>query len=402
LQLVATASRRAQGVEYAIRDVVVKAEELRKAGKKILYLNIGDPVRYDFDTPPHIKRALEKAVESGANYYSSSEGLKELREAIADKESHVNGARIDSTGVVVTSGISEAIMFLMGAIVNPGDEILMPGPCYPPYITYAKFFDGVPVTYRMMEDKGWAPDLIDIENKITERTKLILIVNPNNPTGSVYSSSAITKILELAAARNIPVAADEIYDRIIYDGKFSSVSSLSKDVPIIGLNGFSKAYLMTGWRIGYLYLQDQEQKLADVWDGIMRLSRVRLCASTPAQVAAVEALRGPQDHIPEMVAKLRRRRDFCLRRIAEIPGVSAVRPEGAFYVFPRINDIGAKWKSDENFVSQLLKETGVLVVHGSGFDPTFGKDHFRAVFLAEDKVLDEAYNAIEGFMKAHT
>ena len=381
---------------------MVKAEELRRSGKKILYLNIGDPVKYDFDTPPHIKRALEKAVEDGSNYYSPSEGLKELREAVADKERRVNGARLDASNIVITTGISEAILFLMAAVVNPGDEVLMPGPCYSPYIAFAKFFEGNPVTYRTIEDRRWAPDLSDIEAKINKRTRLIVIINPNNPTGSVYSEGEIVKILELAAANNIPVAADEIYDRIIYDAKFSSVASLAKDVPLIGLNGFSKAYLMTGWRLGYLYLQDPDGMLADVWDGILRLSRVRLCASTPAQVAAIEALRGPQDHIREMVSKLKRRRDFSLRRINEIPKLGAAKPDGAFYLFPRISLNGTKWRDDEEFVSELLKETGVLVVHGSGFDPTYGKNHFRTVFLPQESMLEEAFDAIEDFMKRHT
>jgi alanine-synthesizing transaminase len=388
-------------VEYAIRDVIVKAEELRRSGKKILYLNIGDPVKYGFETPPHIRRALEKAVEDGANYYSPSEGIKELREAVADKERRVNGAQLDASNIVITAGISEAILFLMAAIVNPGDEVLLPGPCYSPYMAYAKFFEGTPITYRTIEDRRWAPDLSDIEAKITKRTRLIVIINPNNPTGSVYSEDEILKILELAAANNIPVAADEIYDRLIYDAKFSSVASLAKDVPLIGLNGFSKAYLMTGWRLGYVYLQDPGGALTGVWDGIMRLSRVRLNASTPAQLAAIEALRGPQDHIREMVAKLRRRRDYSLTRVSSIPGLSATKPEGAFYLFPRINLTGTKWKNDEEFVSELLKETGVLVVHGSGFDPVHGKNHFRTVFLPDENLLKEAFDAMESFMKRH-
>jgi alanine-synthesizing transaminase len=392
------ASRRAQRVEYAIRDVMVKAEEVRKSGKKILYLNIGDPVRYGFNPPQHIKEALEKAVEEGQNYYSPSEGLRELREAVAEKENRLNGAHIDSAKIVITTGISEAIMFLMASIVNPGDEVLVPGPCYSPYMAYAKFFDGKPVTYRTVEGRGWAPDLADLESKISERTRLLVIINPNNPCGSVYSKAEISKMLELAAQHNLMVAADEIYDRIIYDGAFTSVSSLAKDVPLIGLNGFSKAYLLTGWRMGYIYAQDPEDKLAGVWDGIQRLSRVRLCASTPAQVAAVEALRGPQDHIKEMVSKLRQRRDFSWKRVNEIPGLSATKPGGAFYLFPRI-ELGKKWKSDEEFVGELLKETGVLVVHGSGFDPIYGKEHFRAVFLPDENMLAEAFQAVEEFMK---
>jgi tyrosine/nicotianamine family aminotransferase len=395
-------SRRAEGVEYAIRDVIVKSEEVRRSGKRIIHLNIGDPVKYGFDTPPHIKQAMMKAIDGGANHYSASEGMKELREAVAEKENIVNRAQIEAPNVVITQGISEAIMFLMGAMVNPGDEVLMPGPCYPPYITYTKFFEGRPVTYRTIEENGWAPDLADLGRKITDRTRLIVIINPSNPTGSVYSKQDLTKILEIAAAHNLPVAADEIYDRIVFDGNFTSVASVAKDVPVFGLNGFSKAYLMTGWRLGYIYAQDPHDKLKHVWEAIEKMSRVRLCASTPTQMAGIEALTGPQTHIAEMVSKLRGRRDFALERISGIPGLTAKKPSGAFFLFPKIQLQGSGWKNDNEFVTELLKETGVLVVHGSGFDPVYGSDHFRAVFLPEESMLSEAFEAIESFMKRHS
>jgi len=378
---------------------MVKAEEVRRTGKKILYLNIGDPVKYGFETPLHIRDALKKAVDAGSNYYAASEGVKDLREAVAEKENSVNGAHVDPRNVMITQGISEAISFLMGAIVNPGDEVLLPGPSYSPYMTYVKFFDGKPVTYRTIEDRGWAPDLSDLESKVTTRTRLIVIINPNNPTGSVYSKNELSRILEIAASHHIPVAADEIYDRIVYDGGFTSVASIAKEIPLFGLNGFSKTYMMTGWRLGYLYLQDPGDEMRDVWDAVQRISRVRLCASTPIQFAGIEALRGPQGHINEMVSKLKRRRDLFWKRANEIPGLFATKPAGAFYLFPRINAIGHRWKSDYEFVTELLKETGVLVVHGSGFDPIYGKDHFRAVFLPDETILTEAFDAIEDFMK---
>jgi len=403
LQEAVKPSRRAAGVEYAIRDVVVKAEEVRKTGRRIVQLNIGDPVKYGFETPPNIRQAMKLAVDKGANYYSASEGLRELRDAIAEKENIINKAEIEPRNVIVTQGISEAIMFLMGSIVNPGDEVLLPGPCYSPYLTYTKFFDGKAVTYRGVEENGWAPDLVDLEHKINERTRLIIVINPSNPTGSVYSKQELTKIVEIAQSHNIPIAADEIYDRIIYDGNFTSVASIAKSTrtPMLGLNGFSKAYLMTGWRLGYMYVQDPDGKLRDVWDGIERMSRVRLCASTPTQMAAIEALTGPQDHIATMVAELKRRRDYAWKRANAISRISAAKPSGAFYLFPKLNLEGTKWKNDEEFVMDLLKETGVLLVHGSGFDPQYGKDHFRAVFLADQQLLGEAFNAIEEFMKAH-
>ena len=377
---------------------MVEAERVQRTGKTLIHLNIGDPVKYDFETPLHIRQALTRAMNNGLNYYSPSEGITELREAVAEKENRINGAHIGASDVIVTSGISEAIFFVMGAMIDSGDEVLLPGPCYPPYLTYAKFFGGRAVTYRTIEEKGWAPDVADLESKITRRTKLIVIINPNNPCGSVYSGEQISRILGLAATHGIPVAADEIYDQIVFDGSLSSVASLAKDVPLIGLNGFSKAYLMTGWRLGYLFLQDHEGELRQVWDAIQRMARVRLCAATPIQVAGVEALQGPQEHVRSMVSKLKGRRALSLKRVSEIPGLSATKPSGAFYIFPKIQ-LNSKWKDDKEFVTDLLRETGVIVVNGSGFDPMYGKEHFRAVFLPPEDVLNRAFAAIEEFMK---
>jgi len=395
-------SRRAEEIEYAIRDVIAKAEEVRRNGKKIIHLNIGDPVKYGFDTPCHIKEAMKKAIDAGANYYSASEGLKELRDAVAQKENLVNHAQIEGRDVVITQGISEAIFFLMAAMVTHGDDVLLPGPCYSPYLSYAKFFDGTAVTYRTVEERGWAPDLEDLERKITEKTRLLVVINPNNPTGSVYSRQELERIIEIAARHNLPVATDEIYDRIVYDDTFTSVASIAGDVPILGLNGFSKAYLMTGWRLGYIYVQDPTGKLKHVWEGIEKMSRIRLCASTPTQKAGVQALTGPQTHIPEMVSKLKQRRDFTLKRISGIPKLSVTKPRGAFYVFPKIDLSGTPWSNDNQFITELLKETGVLVVNGSGFDPNYGSGHFRSVFLPDEPLLSEAFDAIENYMKNHT
>jgi len=401
LQEALRSSRRAEGVEYAIRDVIAKAEEVGRSGKRIIPLNIGDPVKYGFDTPPHIKEAMKKAIDTGFNYYSPSEGLMELRKAVAEKENGVNRAHIEPRDVVITQGISEAIFFLMGAIVNPGDQVLMPGPCYSPYLTYAKFFDGVPITYRTVEKRGWSPDLEDLEAKITEKTRLVVLNNPNNPTGSVYSKQDLSRILEIAANHDLPIATDEIYDRIVFDENFTSLASIAKDAPILGLNGFSKAYLMTGWRLGYIYVQDPSGRLSHIWDGIQKMSRIRLCASTPTQMAGIAALNGPQTHIPEMLSKLRARRDLALKKIGATPRLSAATPKGAFYLFPRVDLQGTKWATDEQFATELLQETGVLVVHGSGFDPTYGREHFRSVFLADETMLSEAFDAIEAFIKGH-
>jgi alanine-synthesizing transaminase len=392
-------TERVRNIEYAIRDVVVQAKQIAKTGKKIFYLNIGDPVAFDFDTPRHVKQALSKAVEEGANAYSPSEGLPELRQAICQKEKRINGVDVSADDVIVTSGISEGIQMVMAALIDAGDEILLPGPTYPPYISYAKFFGGKPVTYETVEEGGWQPNIDDVRSKISEKTRGIVIINPNNPCGAIYEEKAVKQVLDFAGEHNIPVLSDEIYDQIVYEKKFVSTAHLAKDVPVIGFNGFSKSYLMTGWRLGYVYFNDKEDELQELKQCIEKEARIRLCANTPVQKAGVAALNGPQDHVSEMVEKLRRRRDYSLKRLNEMDEISCRKPEGAFYVFPKIHAVGRKWKTDVEFVLDLLRETGVLLVHGSGFDPVYGLGHVRGVFLPPIETLEQAFNEVERFME---
>ena len=392
-------TERVRTVEYAIRDVIVYAKQLAKTGKKIYYLNIGDPVAFDFDTPQHVKQALMKAVEGGSNAYSPSEGLPELRQAICLKEKRVNGVDVSADDIIVTAGISEGIQMVMAALIDAGDEILLPGPTYPPYVSYAKFFGGKPMTYETVEENRWQPNIGDLESKISEKTRGIVIINPNNPCGALYEEKVVKQILELAGEHDIPVLSDEIYDQIIYEGKSVSTTYLAKDVPVIGLNGFSKAYLMTGWRLGYVYFHGQENQLQELKQCIEKEARIRLCTNTPVQKAGVAALDGPQDHIKEMVEKLRKRRDYAWKRLNEMEGISCSKPEAAFYVFPRIEEVGLRWKTDKHFALELLRETGVLFVHGSGFDPVYGAGHIRGVFLPPVETLDQALNEVESFME---
>jgi len=392
-------TERVRTIEYAIRDVIVYAKQLAKKGKKIYYLNIGDPVAFDFDTPKHIKQALTRSVEEGANAYAPSEGLPELREAISQKEKRVNGVEISADKVIVTSGISEAIQMVMAALIDAGDEILIPGPTYPPYISYAKFFGGRPVTYENIETDGWQPNIDDLRNKISAKTRGIVVINPNNPCGALYEEKTVKQILDLAGEYNLPVLSDEIYDQITYNKKFVSTSRLANDIPVVGFNGFSKAYLMTGWRLGYVYFHDQKGELDELKKCVEKEARIRLCANTPVQKAGVAALTGPQDHIKEMIKKLEKRRNYALKRLNEIDGISCTKPEGAFYFFPKIHGVGKKWDTDKEFVLQLLQETGVLFVHGSGFDPVYGAGHFRGVFLPPIETLEEALNEVERFME---
>jgi alanine-synthesizing transaminase len=392
-------SKRTRTIEYAIRDVIGFARNLEKQGKKILYLNIGDPVKYDFETPSYIKKALCDAVNSGANWYATSEGERDLREAICEKEKKVNNLNIIPEDVVVTAGVSEAIQMIMAAIVENGDEVMMPGPTYPPYMSYTLFYEGKPVFYRTIEAEGWRPDVDDIRGKISKKTRAIVIINPNNPAGALYDEKTVKEILNIAAEHELLVLSDEIYDRIVYEKEFVSTSHIAKDIPVVGLNGFSKAYLITGWRLGYLYFHDPRRQLKELEECVRKETRIRLSSTTPVQKAGITALRGPQDHIKEMVNKLRQRRDYAVKRLCEIEGVSCTKPEGAFYVFPKIKKIGSKWKNDMEFVLDVLNNTGVLLVPGSGFGKTYGSGHVRAVFCADMGTLERSMDNLEEFMK---
>jgi len=392
------ATERTRSVEYAIRDVLAFAKKLEKKGKEILYLNIGDPCKYDFDTPDHIKKALIKAVEEGNNWYAPSEGLPELREAISEKEKKLNGVKIQAEDVFVTQGISEGIQMLAAAIVELGDEILVPSPTYPPYMSYVKFFGGKAVSYEAVEKDNWQPNIEDLERKITAKTRAVVVINPNNPTGALYPEKVVKAIIDLAGEHDLLLISDEIYDRIVFKEGFVSAAHVAKDVPVVGMNGFSKTYLMTGWRLGYMYFYDPQGKLAELRECVAKETRIRLSANTPVQKAGVAALKGPQHHIAEMTERLRRRRDLTWKRLNQMKGISCAEPEGAFYVFPKVDGVGSRWKTDSEFARQLLEKTGVLTVHGSGFDETCGAGHFRAVILPPEETINMALDRLEDFV----
>lgn len=381
-------------MEYAIRDIILHAREYEKSGREIIYLNIGDPVKYDFKTPVHIKQALIDSVLKDLNYYAESEGLSELREAISEKESR-KGLSVAPEDVLVTNGVSEGLDMTMASIVEPKTEVLMPGPYYPPYASYVKFYGGTPIEFKLTNDSK--PDLEDIISRITPRTRALCIISPNNPTGEVFDYKSLKQLVDLAAEHSLYLICDEIYDNLIFDGEFTGIGKVAKDLPVILLNGFSKVYLMTGWRCGYICTNSNCSSLENIRSNIPKLARVRISANLPVQKAAVAALKGPQDHIPMMVNKLRRRRDLVIKRLNQINGISCKLPKGAFYAFPKIG-ISNNWKDDQHFVLDLLNKTGVLAVHGSGFGSTFGFGHFRIVYLPDEQILDEAMNRLEHFI----
>ena len=394
-------SSRAASIEYAIRDVVVPAAELEAQGHEIIKLNIGDPIAYPgLPTPGHMVEAYVRALKTGKNGYSPSYGLPELRQAIARDEQR-KGWNATEDDVYVCHGVTEALQLLFAAVLEEGTKVLAPGPHYPPYMAYPQMYGAETIEYQLHSDDGWNPDFRDIEEKMDDSVRLLVLINPNNPCGTVCGAEDVDALLDIARRYpNCIVVADEIYDGLDFTGEHVSVASRSQDVPVVALNGVSKVYYAPGWRIGYMALHDPLKRMGLVRDGLERMLRSRLCASTPAQVgylAGLEQDRGWMDTYSERVL---RQRDHCIQRINQIEGLEVEQPGGAFYMFVRLTD--KKWADDDKaFVLQLLHEEHVLLVHGSGFSPRLGKGHVRLVYLADLDVLDEVFNRIERFLLKH-
>jgi len=386
-------SKKVAGVEYAIRDIVLAARKVEEKGMKVDYLNIGDPVQFGFQPPDNVKEAMINAIRNGENFYSTSEGLKELRVEIAKKE-NVKGLSISHDDVLITNGVSEGLDMIMSSIIEEGDEVLLPGPYYPPYASYVRLHGGIPVEFAVDLNNS-TPDIEDIKSKITSKTIAICLISPNNPTGVVFNESSLKKLVEVANQHNLYIVCDEIYDQIIFDQKFIGIGKVAGDSPVIVLNGFSKVHLMSGWRIGYIAF-NQSSKLDALRENLPKLARVRIATNLPVQYVAFESLRGPQGYIAEFVSELKKRRDLVVKRLNEMPSLSCPNPKGAFYAFPKIED--NRFGTDKEFVQKLLETKGVLTVHGSGFGEKYGSGHFRLVYLPSLEILDSAMNKIEEFV----
>ena len=392
-------SKRAARIEYAIRDVVVPATALEADGHEIIKLNIGDPIAYPgLPTPEHMIHAFQESLSRGETGYSPSYGLTELRSAIAEDECE-KGWNCTPDDVYVCHGVTEALQIIFTATLEEGTKVLAPGPHYPPYMAYPQLFGAQTIEYRLDADDGWRVDFDDVEAKMDENVRLLVLINPNNPTGNVAGSEEIDRLISIAEKwPNCMIIADEIYDELDFTGAQNSVASRSLTVPVFTLNGVSKVYYAPGWRIGYMALHDPTNRLAAVRDGIERLLRSRLCASTPAQMGYLAGLQQSKDWMQEYTQKVLAKRDLCLQRISEIDGLEVESPGGAFYMFVRLTD--SKWANDDKkFVLELLHEEHVLVVHGSGFSKEMGNGHFRLVYLAELDVLNEAFDRIDRFLQ---
>ena len=390
---IAPASR-LENVRYAIRDLACIADEVAKQGHKILPLNIGDPLTFDFQTPAHLIEAVHRAMRDGKNGYAPSSGIKEALEAIRGEAMRKGIANIQD--VFVTTGVSETVDLCLTALLNRGENVLTPCPDYPLYSAVLAKLDIGLNTYYLHEENGWQPDLDDIENKITPRTRGIVLINPNNPTGSVCTRKMLEQIAELARRHNLVVFADEIYDKLILDDDpHVALAAAAPDVPVITFGGLSKNYLAPGWRIGWGIASGEASVMKPYLEGINKLLRARLCANHPEQYAIKPALEGPQDHLPEVKRKLRSRRDLTMQWCSRTPRVSCVAPRGAFYAYPSLEIP----EDDETFVRDLIRQKHVLVVHGSGFGQRPGTRHFRIVFLPDEKTLTTAYSAIGDLLR---
>ncbi len=388
-------STNVQQIKYAIRDIVITAKEVEKQGKKLYYFNIGDPNKFDFDTPSFLKEALIEAIsEDKANYYTDSSGDIRLRQEVVRRQRRLWGTKLDPDKVLVTTGVSEAISFIASALA-PGTEILVPSPLYPSYLSYFTFHNINPIQYRTIETDHWQPDVEDIRKKITQKTQAIVIINPNNPTGAVYSPAIVKKIADIAGENNLLIISDEIYDLLTFEeDSFKSTASLT-DVPVLELNGISKTLISPGWRIGWATLRDDSGRYDEFWEALAKQSRIRLCANSPVQVAVSKILNKESDYLKPIIKKLKERASYFSRRINELEDLSVVPPKGAFYAFPRIE----KDLNDKEFVIELLKSTGVLFVFGSGFGE-LGNGHFRSVLLPDIKIMEEALDLVHNYMKS--
>jgi len=384
-------AERTINVTYAIRDIIVLADQVRKTGKKMYYLNIGDPNVYDFSTPIEIIEAVYKAMKDNKNGYASSIGEQFALESIR-RDAENKGIR-NIQSIFITSGASEAIEICLSALVNKGENFLMPTPGYPLYTAVQSKYEMEPNPYYLDESNGWQPDIDDIKAKINKKTKAIVLINPNNPTGSIYKIETLKEIINLAREHNLVILADEIYDKLIFDGKkMVSIASLDDQVPMITFSGLSKNFLAPGFRIGWGVVSGNSNIVGDYIEAIHKLLRARVSANHPLQYAIPAALDGPQNHLKDVISRLENRRQITMEKLATIEGISLVQPEGAFYAFPSI-----EVEDDTHFCSELIKETGVVVVPGTGFGQRPGSHHFRIVILPPEDVMNYAFDLIKEF-----
>jgi alanine-synthesizing transaminase len=396
-------SEKLNHVCYDIRGPVLElAQRMEEEGHKIIKLNIGNVGVFGFDPPEEIQLDMIRNL-GNASAYSDSKGIFAARKAIMQycQEKGIQGVTLDD--IYTGNGVSELIVLAMNALLNNGDEVLVPAPDYPLWTAAVSLSGGTPVHYLCDESKEWAPDLADLRKRITPRTKAIVVINPNNPTGAIYSKEVLTELTSIAREHDLILFADEIYDKMLYDQeKHISLASLSTDVVTITFNGLSKNYRSCGYRAGWMVVSGDKEMIRDYIEGLNMLSSMRLCANVPGQYAIQTALGGYQS-INDLVSeggRLAKQRDLAWKLITEIPGVTCVKPKSALYLFPKLDSEMYPIEDDQQFVADLLKEEKVLLVQGSGFN--WGRpDHFRVVFLPHEDVLKEAIARLARFLERY-
>ena len=391
-------STRTANFHYAIRNLVSAAEAQERAGRSVVYLNIGDPQAYGFRPPAHVVEAVAHALRNSFTGYANSAGLRAARSAVAAYATAL-GAPIMPEQVLITSGASEAADLVLTALVNDGDEVLLPAPGYPIYPAILNKLGAIARYYTLNSSDGWQPDIEEIGSLITKRTRALVLINPNNPTGSILPDESSKQILELAARHQLLVIADEVYRELCFEEPPTSASVLAQeiDVPLITLESLSKTHLVPGWRVGWMRYT-HEKRMRDLTGAIGRLASGRLCSPTPAQYAIQPALQGSREFQTDFLKELKSRRDFCIGRVQKNKGLSCEIPAAAFYLMIKAEKLGGR--TDEQFVLDLLEETGVLVVHGSGFGVDPQQGYFRMVYLADEATLGDVFDRMDLYMAA--
>ncbi|MEZ8966783.1 pyridoxal phosphate-dependent aminotransferase [Vibrio breoganii] len=397
-------SSKLDNVCYDIRGPVLKhAKRMEDEGHKILKLNIGNPAPFGFDTPDEILVDVLRNLPTSQGY-CDSKGIYSARKAVVQYYQRKGLRSLDVEDVYMGNGVSELIVMAMQALLNNGDELLVPAPDYPLWSAAVSLSGGNPVHYLCDEQSDWFPDIEDIKSKITPKTRGLVLINPNNPTGAVYSRDLLLQIIEVAREHNLIIFADEIYDKILYDGAtHTSIATLADDVVMVTFNGLSKAYRICGFRSGWMFITGPKHLAKGYIDGLDMLSSMRLCANVPMQHAVQTALGGYQS-INELIlpgGRLLEQRDKAFDMITSIPGVSCVKPKGALYLFPKLDPKIYKIHDDQKMVLDFLKQEKVLLVQGSGFNwPK--PDHFRIVTLPHIEDLEVAISRFERFITQYT
>lgn len=396
-------SKKLADVCYDIRGPVLeKARQMEEEGHKIIKLNIGNLAAFGFDAPDEIVQDMIRNM-GNASGYTDSKGLFAPRKSVMHytQQKKIEGVTIDD--IYLGNGASELIVMSVNALLNTGDEVLVPSPDYPLWTAAVSLSGGTPVHYVCDEQQGWQPDIADIKKKITPNTKAIVVINPNNPTGALYSVEVLKEIIELARQHQLIILADEIYDKVLYDGNtHTSLASLADDVLFITFNGLSKNYRSCGYRAGWMVVSGEKKHARDYIEGLNMLASMRLCANAPGQFAIQTALGGHQS-INDLVGpggRLLRQRDLAYKLLTDIPGVSCVKPKAALYMFPRLDPKMYPITDDQQFICELLTEEKVLLVQGTGFN-WIAPDHFRLVFLPNSDDLTDACGRIARFLDGY-